>query len=72
MQNIIKNIAACRLCGEIIESKHCHDFVRCLCGEIFVDGGREYIRRGAMDLNNIIDMSEYQTTGSDTGAKYDQ
>jgi hypothetical protein len=30
----------------------------CKCGEIFTDGGLEYIRRGGNDLNSIIDMSE--------------
>jgi hypothetical protein len=32
--------------------------VRCKCGAIFTDGGTSYIRRGAKDLNDIIDMSE--------------
>ena len=54
------NKAQCKLCGDIIESKHTHDFVRCSCGEIFVDGGKEYLRRGAKDLGNIIELSEYE------------
>jgi hypothetical protein len=32
--------------------------VSCGCGAIFTDGGTSYIRRGAKDLANIIDMSE--------------
>lgn len=56
--SIQRNIAECRLCGDIVESTYRHDFVRCQCGEIFVDGGTDYIRRGAKDLNNIIDRSE--------------
>jgi hypothetical protein len=51
------NKCQCRLCGDIIESKHVHDFVRCKCGAIFTDGGLDYIRRGAKDLDDIIDMS---------------
>lgn len=54
---IIRNSAKCKLCNDEIESKHRHDFVSCSCGEIFVDGGKSYIRRGAKDLNNIIDTS---------------
>lgn len=54
---IIVNSAACKLCGEIIESKHRHDFVSCMCGEIFIDGGPEYLRRGARNLDNIIELS---------------
>lgn len=56
-KKIIRNSAECLLCGDKIESKHVHDFVACKCGEIFVDGGKEYIRRGAKDLNNIKDTS---------------
>ena len=52
------NKCQCRKCGDIIESKHRHDFVSCKCGAIFTDGGKEYIRRGANDFNDIIDMSE--------------
>ncbi len=55
---IKSNKAQCRKCKDIIESKHRHDFVACKCGEIFVDGGKDYIRRGAKDLTNIIDLSE--------------
>ncbi len=55
---VVTNKCMCRLCGDVIESKHGHDFVRCKCGEIFTDGGKRYIRRGASDLNNIIDLSE--------------
>lgn len=54
------NKAQCKLCGDIIESKGTHDFVQCKCGEIFVDGGKSYIRRGAKDLSNIIELSEYE------------
>ena len=36
----------CLECQEIIESKHRNDFVRCSCGNSFLDGGNEYIRAG--------------------------
>jgi hypothetical protein len=48
----------CRKCGDVIQSKHRHDFVRCKCGEIFVDGGSEYLRYGAGDLNDVIVLDE--------------
>jgi len=32
------------LCGDVVESKHRHDFVRCRCGESFLDGGDGYSR----------------------------
>lgn len=60
---VVTNKAQCRLCDDIIESFHGHDFKFCKCGEIFVDGGKRYIRRGAKDLSNIIDLSEtYEET----------
>jgi len=54
-----KNKAKCKNCGDIIESKHRHDFVACSCFEneegnkgIFVDGGNDYWRYGG-DLKNF-------------------
>jgi len=54
---IICNKAQCKLCKDIVESRHRHDFKWCKCGEMYVDGGKEYIRRGARDLDNIIELS---------------
>ena len=54
---ILKNKAQCNKCKDIIESKHRHDFVKCKCGAIFVDGGRDYLRRGG-EFEDIIDLSE--------------
>lgn len=56
--SIIRNAAQCLLCGDIVESKHRHDFRRCSCGNIFVDGGREYVRRGAERWDMMRDLSE--------------
>ena len=61
---IVRNIAECRLCGDVIESKHRHDWVACKCGEIFTDGGTAYIRRGANNMANIIDRSVYSGASS--------
>ncbi len=41
----MKNIAKCRLCSTVIESKYTHDFVWCKCESIAVDGGPSYFRR---------------------------
>lgn len=40
------NKAQCKKCDDIIESKHRHVFRHCKCGNIFVDGGKDYLRRG--------------------------
>lgn len=62
---IIRNSAKCKLCGDEIESKHRHDWVACSCGEMFVDGGKAYVRRGAKNLDNMIDTSIYSTEARD-------
>lgn len=43
---LTRNAAKCLLCDTVIESKHVHDCVSCKCGNLFVDGGLEYLRRG--------------------------
>lgn len=44
MPKIIRNSVKCLLCQEEIESKSRHDFVGCSCGNVSVDGGRDYQR----------------------------
>ena len=56
---IVQNAVICNKCDEFIVSKNRHDFVECECGNIFVDGGQEYLRRGGPGLTDrsYIDMS---------------
>ena len=58
MTKIIKNAIQCKLCGEVIESKHVHDFVQCKCGACAVDGGHDYLRMCFRDKECYIDLSE--------------
>lgn len=60
---IISNKAKCNKCGEIIESKHRHDFVRCSCKNLAVDGGKDYLKRlykeyGYEDLSEVTEDEE--------------
>jgi hypothetical protein len=55
---ITRNVAQCRKCGDTIESTHRHDFVRCGCDAIFLDGGTEYIRYGGDSLADIKLLTE--------------
>lgn len=43
---ILVNSIKCKHCGDVIVSTHRHDFQRCKCGKVFVDGGLDYLRRG--------------------------
>jgi hypothetical protein len=45
----------CLKCGEIIESTYRHHFKECSCGNICVDGGKDYLRFGG----NIKDKKSY-------------
>ena len=56
---IIRNSAKCLECNEEIESVHRHDFIRCSCGNIAVDGGRDYLKRSVRDSTKWQDTSQY-------------
>ena len=56
---IIRNRCRCRRCGDIIESRYTHEFVRCSCGAIAVDGGKEYLRRSFYNMDDIEELSEF-------------
>lgn len=43
---IVINAVRCTVCGDLIASRHRHDFKSCKCGATFVDGGRDYCRYG--------------------------
>lgn len=58
----------CTLCGDIMESKHRHDFVKCKCGESFLDGGDDYWRRTMTTV--MIDETTY--TGGELLAHLDE
>lgn len=63
------NKARCRKCGDIIESMFRHDFVQCKCKAIFVDGGKDYLRRGGRPVD-FEDLSEEEES-DDSKAKID-
>lgn len=54
---ILRNSAKCLTCDTEIESVHRHDFKACQCGDLFVDGGKDYIRRGFKDASTFTDTS---------------
>lgn len=44
-QHIISNQAKCAKCGDVIYSMSRHHYVECICGEVMVYGGNDYLRR---------------------------
>jgi len=55
---IKSNKARCTVCGDIIESKHRHDYVSCKCGAISVDGGKDYLKRNFVKREYLEELSE--------------
>lgn len=49
---IVQNAVICNKCDDFIFSKTVHNFVECKCGNIFVDGGQDYLRRGGKALED--------------------
>jgi hypothetical protein len=45
-KTLIYNAVQCNLCNDVIESYHRHDFKKCSCKNVTVDGGLDYIRYG--------------------------
>ena len=58
-KRIVRNMARCNKCGDVVESKHRHDFVSCTCGQMSVDGGHEYLRR-LYGAEGFTEMSEHE------------
>ena len=54
----MRNRAKCKLCKDIIESFHQHDYVTCKCGEIAIDGGNYNLRAVARDFKNFLRVDD--------------
>ena len=48
----------CLSCGDIIESTHGHDYKVCRCGNVAVDGGRDYLKRSYPADRSQVDSYE--------------
>lgn len=58
MSKILRNMAKCLDCEDVIESKSVHDFRTCKCGNLSVDGGLDYIKRSSKNFN-FEDLSKF-------------
>ena len=57
---LVRNAVRCIACDSILESKTRHDYVKCHCpNETACDGGLEYQRTLAVDLDKIEDLCKY-------------
>ena len=49
-----RRVVCCMLCGSIIYSFHRHDYKECSCGNVAVDGGKDYCRMNWKDPSKIL------------------
>lgn len=60
-KKLTKNAIRCNHCGDVIESRHTHDFKWCKCQTVYVDGGLSYLKRGFVNSpNDFTELSEYE------------
>lgn len=61
---ILRSQIRCMECGDLIISVHRHDFRSCSCGQVSIDGGRDYIRvvGGDGDFELVTVASEKELT----------
>ncbi len=61
---ILSNQIKCLKCGDEPYSAYRHDFKRCNCGAVAVDGGMDYLRRvGDMSKEHTKEMSIFMDDG---------
>lgn len=72
-QVIKRNAIRCTRCGDVIESMHRHDFRRCSCGAVAVDGGHDYLKRCfKVSPDDFEELSEWVDMGpADDGPQRD-
>lgn len=68
MRRLVRNMIRCKRCGSVVESVSRHDYETCECGRCSVDGGHDYHRVGALDLNDIEDLSVWEDVEITKGA----
>ena len=71
MRQIVYNAIKCLECGETIVSYHRHDYKTCGCpNEAMADGGTDYERYGASDMDKIETKYIYADDPFDIVRKY--
>lgn len=56
---ILHNKAVCLKCGDEIESLYPDDIKTCSCGNVWVEGGKDYIHHRYLESSQYLDESEF-------------
>lgn len=51
-------VMKCKLCGDILQTTHSYEPVRCSCGNVFLDDGGEYFRVAVKTPNTALILRE--------------
>lgn len=71
MRQIVYSAVKCLECGETIVSRSRHDYVTCGCpNDAMVDGGNDYERYGAMDMDKVEPKYVYADDDFEIVRKY--
>jgi len=58
---LVINASKCMVCHDIVESKHRWDFTACSCGNLAVDGGKDYLKRSVKEFDKVLEMSVFES-----------
>ena len=70
---LTRNAVKCLVCNTVLQSKHRHHYNQCQCrNECAVDGGLDYQRTLAKDLDLVENLCEYVEMTDDEYATYQE
>lgn len=62
MSKILNNSVQCTSCGDILESKHYHDFKRCGCdNNVELSGGLTIVKLNAVNFDLVKSLIEFDS-----------
>ena len=61
----------CDNCGDTIYSRAVHDWRECICGEICIDGGFDYIKISFINIDNPPKIIELEVDATKKDLYYD-
>lgn len=56
-QIILRNMAQCLYCKDVVTSEHEHDYKECSCGKLAIDGGTSYLKRSFANSRKWRELS---------------
>ena len=70
---LTRNAVKCLVCNSVLESRYRHDYAQCSCpNEVATDGGLDYQRISAKDLDLIENLCEYVEMTDDEYTTYQE